>query len=63
MNKKAEGHNVASAVYNIYRIQGDSWGKVNILEGDSIGHCEKKVHTNVCLILRGYQESAIGIYR
>jgi hypothetical protein len=25
--------------------------KGNILEGDSIGHCEKKVCTNMCLIL------------
>jgi len=23
-------------------IQGDSEGKVNILQGDNIGHCEKK---------------------
>ena len=25
----------------MYLIQGDSGGKVNILGGDSIGHCEK----------------------
>jgi hypothetical protein len=23
-------------------------GKMNILGGDSIGHCEEKVHMNVC---------------
>jgi len=26
------------------QIQGDSGEKVNILVGDIIGHCEKKVH-------------------
>jgi hypothetical protein len=44
-------------------IQGDSGGKVNILGGDSIGHCEKKVHTNMCLILNGYQDRAVWISR
>jgi hypothetical protein len=28
------------------KIQGDSRGIVNILGGDSVGHCEKKVHMN-----------------
>jgi hypothetical protein len=28
-------------------IQDNSGGKVNILGGDSIGHCEKKVHMNL----------------
>ena len=28
-------------------IQGDSGGKVNILVGDSIGHCEKKLYDHV----------------
>ena len=29
-------------------IQGDSGGKVNILEGNGIGHCEKrKVYMNM----------------
>jgi hypothetical protein len=27
-----------------FSIQGDSGGKVNILGGDSIGHCETEVH-------------------
>jgi hypothetical protein len=36
------------------RIQGDLGGKVNILVGDSTGHCEKKVHMNMCQILNGY---------
>jgi len=38
-------------------IQGGSGGKVNILGGDNIGHCEgkKKVHTNEGLVLNGYR--------
>jgi hypothetical protein len=48
MNTKA-GHNVAGGIYNIYRIQGDSGGKVNILGNDSIGHCEKKIYTKTCV--------------
>ena len=59
MNTKAEGHNVAGAIYNIYRIQGDSGGKVNILGNDSVGHCEKKVHKNMCLIVNGYRGGAV----
>jgi hypothetical protein len=32
--------------------------------GDSIGHYEKKeVHVNVCLILNGYRDTAVWIYR
>ena len=42
MNTKAESHNVAGAIYNMYRIQGDSGRKVTILGNDSIGHSEKK---------------------
>ena len=31
-------------------MQSDSGRKVSILAGDdSVGHCEKKVHMNVCL--------------
>ena len=30
------------------RIQGDSGGKVSVLGGDSIGHCEENVYMNVC---------------
>jgi hypothetical protein len=38
-------------------IQGDSGGKVNILGGVSIGHCEKKnVHMNMCLTLNVYRD-------
>jgi hypothetical protein len=38
-------------------IQGDSGGKANILGRGSIGHCEKKVDTNTCLILNVYRDS------
>ena len=41
-------------------MHGVSGGKVNILGGDSIGHCgEKKVHTDMCLILNDYQDKAV----
>ena len=33
--------------------------KVNILGGDIISHCEKKVHMNMCIILDGYRDIAI----
>jgi hypothetical protein len=35
-------------------MQGDSGGRVSILGGDSVGHCETGVHTNMCLILSDY---------
>ena len=47
----------------MYSIQGDSGGKVHILGGDNISHCEKKVHTNTCLILKGYLDRAVTISR
>jgi hypothetical protein len=47
----------------MYSIQSDSGGKVNILGGDNIGHCEKKVHRNMCLILTGYLDRAVTISR
>jgi hypothetical protein len=40
-------------------MQGDSGGKVNILEGNSIGHCEKKIYINMCLILNDYRDRAV----
>jgi hypothetical protein len=42
-------------------LQGDSGGKANILGGDSISHCEKKVHMNMCIILNGYQDSCLNL--
>jgi hypothetical protein len=32
---------------------------VNIFGGDGIGHCEKKGHVNMCLILNGYRGGAV----
>jgi len=40
-------------------IGGDLGGKVNILERDSIGHCERIVYINTCLNLIGYGDKAI----
>jgi hypothetical protein len=40
-------------------IQGDSGGEVNIPEGESINHVDKKVHMNVGLILSGYQDRTV----
>jgi hypothetical protein len=40
-------------------IQSDSRGKIRILDGDSIGHCEKKVHMNMCLIVSGHRDRAV----
>jgi hypothetical protein len=32
---------------------------VNISGSDSIGNCEKKIRKNMCLILIGYQDTAV----
>jgi len=37
-------------------VEVDSRGTVNVLGDDSIGHCEKKNHTNMRVILNGYGE-------
>ena len=37
-----------------FGIQVDSGGMVNILGGDSVGYCGKKVRVNMCLIMNGY---------
>ena len=44
-------------------IEDISRGKVNVLRGDSIGHCEEKVHVNTCLILNAYRDRAVWISR
>jgi hypothetical protein len=33
------------------------------LGADGIGHYKKKVHITMCLILNGYQDTAVGISR
>jgi hypothetical protein len=40
-------------------IQGDSGGKINIVRCDSMGHYEKKVHMNLCLILNDYRDRTV----
>ena len=32
-------------------VQVGTGGKVSIIGGDCIGHCEKKVHMNMCLMV------------
>ena len=44
-------------------IQGDSGGKADILEGDSIGHSEKKVYMNIYRILNSYWDRDFRIYK
>jgi hypothetical protein len=51
-------HSMALNIHSMY-IQGDSGAKINILGGDSIGHCEEKVSMNICLILNGYRNRAL----
>jgi hypothetical protein len=44
-------------------IQSDSGGKIDIFEGDIIGHWENKFHINMCLTLNRYQNRAVRISR
>ena len=44
-------------------IQGDSVGKVSILWSENIGHCEREVHMNMCLIVTGYRGGILWICR
>jgi hypothetical protein len=37
-----------NGIYGTKEIRGDSGGKTRILEGESIGHCEKNL-VNMCL--------------
>jgi hypothetical protein len=47
-------------MYDTTEIQGDSGGKARIMEGDSIGHYEKKkVILKMCLILNGYRDRVV----
>jgi len=40
---------IQTAVHVKFYVQGDSGGKVGILVGDGIGHCEKKKCTQTCV--------------
>jgi len=41
----------------------ESGGKLNILGGDNICQCERKVDTDMCLILNGQRDTAVRIYK
>jgi hypothetical protein len=41
---------------DIFSVQGDSEGMFNTLGGNSLGHCEKIIYTDMCLILNGFRE-------
>jgi hypothetical protein len=45
--------------YHSMCIQGDLGGKINILGGHNIGHCRKKFHTHLCIILNHYRDRAV----
>jgi hypothetical protein len=44
-------------------IQSDLRGEVNNVKVDSIGHREKNVSMNMCLILNGFQVRAVWMSR
>ena len=46
----------------VSNTQVDPGRKTTILGGDNIGHCEKKVHINMCLILNVYPHTAVRIF-
>jgi len=52
-----------STKYIIIYIQGDLWGMVSILEGDSIGHCENEVRMKLGLSLNDYWERTLWFSR
>jgi hypothetical protein len=43
-------------------MQGVPRGKVNIMEGHSIGHSKQKMYTYKCPILNGFQYRDISLY-
>jgi hypothetical protein len=43
--------------------EGDSGRKINVLQGGSIGHCEKNVHMNMYLVLNTYRDEPVLISR
>ena len=57
---KAEGKRspgeigIDRSIYRVIQEEG-----VNILGDDSIGHCEKKAHMNMCLILNVFRDRAV----
>jgi hypothetical protein len=49
--------------FTVSSVQRDTGERVNTLGGHSICYCEKRSHKNTCLILNGYQDTAVGIPR
>jgi hypothetical protein len=47
--------------YRPFYMWRDRGGRVNILGSDSISHCEKKVHMNMCKIMKVYRKSVVLI--
>jgi hypothetical protein len=47
----------------MYDIMGNSGGKVQILGGDSIGHCDKKVHMSNSEWLLSYSSLNLQIQK
>ena len=43
-------------------IHSDSGGKVNILGGDSVSHCARKVRMAMFVILNGYRDRDFRFY-
>jgi len=43
-------------------IRGDLGGKVNILGGDSVSHCAKKIRMATFLILNSYRDRTFRFY-
>ena len=37
-------------------------GKISILGDDGVGHCERKLDMNICLVVNGYLEAAVSIF-
>jgi hypothetical protein len=47
----------------VEKVQGDSGGKVNFLGGKIVRHRERNVCMNMCLILNGYWDRDVWIYK
>jgi hypothetical protein len=54
-----------SLMYTLSRFlnitHGDSGGRISVLISDSSGHCEIRVHMNMCLKLDTYKDRAVWI--
>jgi len=57
----ADGMQFGVERVNNWHTQRRIEGKVNILGGESTCSCEKKVHTNISLIMNSYRDRAVWI--